>query len=153
MGCLRARVTRAAIGAATVAAFAIGCLACSNTTSGATGPNRSATCSSDPPQGGPPPAGQPDIITIVGAQPPSCQVSCPSGGGIPLFAIVKDVNGTILDNQTVTWSSSDPAVVTAVGKGLGAQGYVGALSCFVSGTAQVSAVVAALQATVTVQSE
>jgi len=102
---------------------------------------------------GTPPAGQPDIITIVGAQAPDCQVQCPSGGGIPLFAVVKDVNGTALDNEQITWSSSDPTVVTALGRGLTTQGYLGSVSCLIPGTAQVSAVVGALQASVTVVSQ
>jgi hypothetical protein len=140
-----------AIGAAT--AFAITLVACANGSRGtATGPG-GGSCSSAPPSGPTPPAGQPDSLTIEGASAPTCDFSCSPGAGVPLLAVVTDVDGTKLTNQTVTWVSSNPSVASVVGRGLTTAGYVGSVDCLTVGSTSVSAVDQTLQASVTINSQ
>jgi hypothetical protein len=147
-------ISRTAISAALVAALTLVSVTCSNSIS----PNNTAdgadqgNCESGPPPTGPPPPGQPDEIIIQGATA-ACQLQCVSGTGIPVLAIIKDINGTVLTNQTVTWASSDPALISVAGKGLTNSGYIGSVSCLAPGTATISATDGALTVGVTIVSE
>jgi hypothetical protein len=153
MKLMSGRRERATTGAIVLAALTIGSAGCGRRST-TTGPTESVGgCASNSPQNGPPPAGQADVVVIQGATPPNCEVSCFIGASIPLLAIVKDVNGTILLNQTVNWLSSNTATATVVGRGLTASGYIGGVTCVGPGTSAVSAVDGDLEASVSVESQ
>lgn len=150
------RAPRAALSLGLATGLVLASATCSNAVArSTTGPagGSGGSCSSGPPPGGTPPPGQPDVITIAGVQPPSCQLSCLAGTGIPVLAVVKDVNGTVLENQTVTWVSSNTNVVSVTGRGLSNSGYVGSVDCNSQGQASISAIDSALEVTVTVISQ